>query len=255
MPPAFPEYRTSPQIVRRLLWSMLIGKKRSFREDALALIRGVSSLQICGQIPDLNSFPHGCVITVNHYFRPGFGAWWIAIAISAAIPTEIHWVMSSAWTSPNPWVDHVKVPLTSLVFKRLASTYRFTSMPPMPPRDQDARERGLAVMDIIRHAQRHDRPVIGFAPEGMDPLNGHIGEPAQGAGRLLGFLSGLGLAMVPAGLYEAGGTLRLRFGAPYYLPERYTSALKEQDASISQHVLAAISTCLPPSSGLRVTAA
>jgi hypothetical protein len=39
----------------------------------------------------------GVLITANHYSATDFQAWWIAIIISAVVPANIHWVVTSGW--------------------------------------------------------------------------------------------------------------------------------------------------------------
>ena len=41
----------------------------------------------------------GILLTINHYSAPDFNAWWTAILPSAAMPQEIHWVMTAGWTN------------------------------------------------------------------------------------------------------------------------------------------------------------
>src|SRR5690349_12419630 len=77
-------------------------RHRVFREDALAAISGAKPAPrlICPENIPQNG---ACVITVNHYHRAGFFAPWLALAISAAVPTDIHWIMTSELTFPGKW--------------------------------------------------------------------------------------------------------------------------------------------------------
>ena len=90
----FPKYGVPSRVVVGLAFATVLGLRRSFREDAIRCIEKLKPpLQVLGQdhIP-LNG---SCVITVNHYHRPGFGAQWLALAISACVPCEMHWVMNN----------------------------------------------------------------------------------------------------------------------------------------------------------------
>ena len=76
-------------------------QQRSFRRDAQSCINRLRPpLQVMGfeNIP-----PSGpCLVTGNHYSRPGFRAWWIALGISSCLPFELHWLVTAAWTYPDP---------------------------------------------------------------------------------------------------------------------------------------------------------
>ena len=56
-------------------------------------------LKVTGQENIPTSGP--CLVTVNHYARPGFWAWWISFAISSVLPVDIHWVMTRELTYPG----------------------------------------------------------------------------------------------------------------------------------------------------------
>jgi len=69
----------------RLGADLLRGRPRSFRADARTCIAGLQPpLQVEGReyIPACGP----CLLTVNHYTRPGLRAWWLALAVSAALP-------------------------------------------------------------------------------------------------------------------------------------------------------------------------
>ena len=114
----------------RLGAGLLRGRRRSFRADALACVAG---LQPPLQIEGREHIPPGgpCLLTVNHYTRPGLRAWWVALAasaalspqvdlpanaalsISAALPTEVHWLITSAWTYRYPLRRATVTPLSA----------------------------------------------------------------------------------------------------------------------------------------------
>jgi hypothetical protein len=76
-------------------------------------------------------------LTINHYARPGFHAWWLALALSAVVPTDVHWIMTAAWTYSDGFRARTVTPLSRWLFGRIAQVYGFTSMPPMPPDPKD----------------------------------------------------------------------------------------------------------------------
>ena len=241
----FPRYHLPTGLAVRIAASLLAGKTRSFKQDAQAAVAGISDLRVCGSLPDLSQLERGCMVTVNHYHRPGFLAMWIALAVSAAFPAELHWGMTSAFTQPDPIRSLVLTPISTAVLLNLAKLYGFTPMPPMPPRPEDLTERALAVRGLVRYARAVERPLIGFAPEGMDHPGGRLASPPPGAGRLIGYLAGRGLGIQPVGVYEEGGSLILNFGAPYFIDQTGPADHRTADAAVSNRVMAEIARCLP----------
>ena len=80
-------YQLPLPIVVSLAFDALTGGKRSFREDALACIEKLNPpLHVLGK----ESIPASglCVVTVNHYYRSGFRAEWIALAGGTAAVIE-----------------------------------------------------------------------------------------------------------------------------------------------------------------------
>ena len=103
----FPKYGIPSGVVVGLAFATLLGLRRSFREDAIRCIgRLKPPLQVLGKEYIPQNGP--CVLTVNHYHRPGFGAQWLALAISACVPREMHWVMTAEWTAPGKWYEPFK---------------------------------------------------------------------------------------------------------------------------------------------------
>lgn len=195
-----------------------------------------------------------CLVTCNHYTRPGLGAWWTALSISAAIaerrarhaPADVHWVMTAAWRYPEgDWRRRTVTPLTRWAFTRAARIYDFVTMPPLgsdgavtlPPEDVEAR--AVAVLRTVRLARRlvDEGGMLGLAPEGRD-TPGLLGAPPPGAGTFVALLVAAGLPVLPVGVAEADGRLRVSFGAPF-VPEIPRSRAARDRATIDQ-VMAAI---------------
>ncbi len=209
-----------------LVWAALTGRSRSFACDARRAVRELSpDLKVLGQqhIPARGP----CLVMCNHYSRPGFEAWWIGLAISAAVAArrapgtdaEIHWVMTAAWTFPESrWRHTVLTPMTRWAFRRVAGVYGFVAMPPMPPDPSELEARAVAVRHTLRLARHAARGggMIGLAPEGMDVAEG-LGQPPAGAGRFVALLVQAGLPVLPVGVAELGGRLRASFG-PLFEP-------------------------------------
>jgi hypothetical protein len=185
------------------------------------------------------------LVTINHYTRPGFYAWWLALVVSAALPMEVHWIVTAAWTYKDPLRSHLVTPLTRWAFRRVAGVYGFTAMPPMPPDPREVRERAWAVRRILAYARSLDTAVLGLAPEGRDTKDGKLCMPPQGLGRFVQHLVDLGMSILPAGVYEQGDHFCVRFG-PVYTPGATPGLSPEsRDRAISQLVMERIACQLP----------
>lgn len=239
-------------LVARICWAAAALRPRSLACDAQAAMAGLHpEMVVLGgdQIP--SSGP--CLVTCNHYSRPGFGAWWLALAISAAVAArreagadrEIHWVMTAAWTFPESRVKRrVLTPLTRWAFARVARVYGFVTMPPMPPDPDEVEVRARAVRQTVRLARQAalEGGIVGLAPEGRD-LHGRLGEPPKGAGLFLALLVQAGLPVLPVGVAEEGSGLRISFG-PVFVPE-IPERRAERDQEVSRQVMEAIARQLP----------
>ena len=221
-----PRYPVPATALGGAVWALLRGDQRSFSADALRAVDALgTSLTVCGQknVPQSGC----CVVAVNHYSRPGFGAWWIALAVSGAIAErralaaqrEVTWVMTDAWTFPDStWRRRFLTPLTRRTFRRIAEVYGFVTMPPMPPDPAEATSRAAAVLRTVRQARSAARfgGMIGLAPAGMDS-DELVGPAPVGAGRFVGLLVEAGMPVLPVGIEEVGGRLRVSFG-PLFTP-------------------------------------
>ncbi|MBC7249217.1 MAG: 1-acyl-sn-glycerol-3-phosphate acyltransferase [Anaerolineae bacterium] len=242
-----PRYRIPRRFLPGFLWSAVALRPRSFAQDAQLAVTGLSpELAVLGSqhIP-----PRGpCLVTCNHYNRPGFATWWLALAITAAVAAgrapdadpQVRWVMTAAWTFPeSPWRRRVLTPLTRWAFARVARVYGFVTMPPMPPDPREVEARAQAVLRTLRLARRlvQEGGILGLAPEGQD-VAASLGPPPQGAGRFLALLVETGLPVLPVGVAERDGRLRVSFG-PLFVP-RIPSRGHERDRVVAQQVMDAI---------------
>jgi hypothetical protein len=229
----------------RLPWALVSGQGRSFRDDALACVAAIDPpLQVFGR----EHVPAGGpgLITVNHYSRPGFRAWWIPIAVSAVVAAGITWVATSAWRFENrPLARHALRPLSGWVIRRLAQVYGFSTMPPMPPSPAEVVERAEAVRRLLARVRRQPRPLVGLAPEGSDAPGGVLQWPPAGAGRLVLHLARLGLEITPVSVCEADGALAVRFGPPYRIILPPALSPDERDRQASRIVMQHIALLLP----------
>ncbi len=241
-----PRYAYPLHLIPGFLPGILFGRRRSFRADALACLGGLKPpLQVFGEENIPRSGP--CLFTPNHYHRPGFGAWWITLAIAARVPQEIHWTMTSELTSPGRWYGFLGRPASRWLLARLAGMYGFTSMPPMPPREEDVARRAAAVREVLAFTRRHSSAMLGLAPEGGDAPGGLLAWPPPGAGRFLLLLAGQGFPFVPVGCWEQEGRLCLRFGPAYPLQLPRGLAPGRRDRQAGEIVMRAIARQLPES--------
>jgi len=252
VPGETPQYRLPARVVGRVLWATASRRTRSFTRDARDAMGTVSTPP---QILGLDHMPTegACLVTCNHYTRPGFGAWWTALSISAAIsmrrseaaPADAHWVMTSAWRYPEgDWRRHFVTPLTHWAFARAAKVYGFITMPPMPPSPGEVTARASAVLRTVRLAQQlaAEGGLLALAPEGRDTPE-LLGNPPAGAGDFIALLVASGLPILPVGLAEDAGRLRISFGA-LFVPE-IPRQRAERDRHVARQVIQAINAQLP----------
>jgi hypothetical protein len=240
----FPHYRYPKQFIYDLVRDALFQRPRRFSPDARACI---GQLQPPLQTQGTEHVPlGGCfVVTPNHYFRHGFNSQWSALAISTAIPAEVHWIMTGELTFPGSWLAPIGRPVSRFILGRIARVYGFTTMPPMPPRQRDVAARASAVRSILRDVQRTEKPILGLAPEGGDQPGGKLSMPPPGVGRFCLLLAAAGLRFLPVGVYEQAGRLCLNFGAPYRVEIRETAAPHERDCLAAQLIMSRIAPLLP----------
>jgi hypothetical protein len=241
---SFPRYIYPPRLVAGLSLDWLLARRRSFRADARTCVgRLEPPLCVLGEENIPRSGP--CVLTVNHYFRPGFRAEWIALSISAVAPVEVHWIITGELTYPGKWYGWLGRPASRFVLRRLGKAYGFTSMPPMPPRPKDIAARAGAVRATLSYLEKAECPVIGFAPEGGDQPGGRLSWPPAGAGRFGLLLAERGLKYVPVGVYESEGVFCLRFGRAYQLNLPNSLNPAERDRSAARMIMQSIAGQLP----------
>jgi hypothetical protein len=239
-----PSYVYPPRLVASLLLDWLLARRRSFQTDACVCIgRLKPSLQVVGEENIPKSGP--CVLTVNHYYRPGFRAEWIALSISAVVAVDIHWIVTGELTFPGKWYRSLGKPISRFVLERLGRIYGFTNMPPMPPRSKDVEARASAVRAVLSHLEVVEKPVLGFAPEGGDQPGGQLSWPPPGVGRFALLLAGRGLQFVPVGAYEVEGVFCLCFGQAYQLSFSNSLTPDEKDRQAARILMEHIASRLP----------
>jgi hypothetical protein len=226
----------------RLLAAVVFRRKLSFREIAVSCTNLLDPpLKVYGRenIPGHG----GAVLTINHFTRPGFQAWWVALAASSVIPSEVHWVQSNAWRMTG-WQRPLSG-VTRWLFPQVAHVLGFTAMPPIPPDPWEVEQRAQAVREVLSVVRNNPQTLIGLAPEGSDEEQHCLKMPPPGTGRFMLLLSNLGLVFLPVGFFEDSASPCVRFGSPYRLnvPEGLSHA--ERDHQAAAIVMSAIAAELP----------
>jgi hypothetical protein len=253
----YPSYSYPDRFRWGLAASILFGTHRSFRCDGQSCLgRLRPPLRVLGEENIPAAGP--CIITFNHYYRPGFNAWWMSLALAATVPVEIHFVMTGELTFPGKWYAPLGMSGSRWLLRRISQTYGFTTMPPMPPRPKDIEKRAYSVRAVLSYARAHPRAILGLAPEGGDQPGGILNWPAPGAGRFISLLACPdqnkdaahhrlihGFSIIPAGVYEETGSLHLNFGKAYDLALPPGLPANEKDHRVAEIVMSAIARQLP----------
>jgi len=228
----------------QLLLDAILLRPRNFRQDALSTRGLLSQPPLISNQENVPS-EGPCLLVMNHYNQPDFGPWWIALGITIAVPIDIHWLMTAAWTFPNDPLLRPFTPFTYWLFSRVAQVYGFTNMPPMPPDPRQTEYRANSVRQALRYARTAASPVIALAPEGRDHPGGILGTPPPGVGRFIARLMKYCKVIVPVGIYEDDGHFCLRFGRELSLELNEKGSRETLETRISQSVMDAIALQLP----------
>ncbi len=240
----YPRYTYPTRLAPGLFATVLFGGRRSFRRDGQACVeRIIPPIQVLGE----ENIPQGgpCLITFNHYYRPGFNAWWMALVLSAKVPVDIHYGMTGELTYPGKWYAPLGMAGSRWLLSWFSRIYGFTSMPPMPPRPKDVKARARSVRHMLAFAKAHPHALLGLAPEGGDQPGGLLNWPPAGAGRFVLLLAEQGFPILPVGCFEENGAFCLRFGRPYQLQIPRGLSPDEKDHQAAGIVMAAIAPQLP----------
>ena len=236
----YPRYGLPTNVVVGLAFKALFGFQRSFRADATRCLgRLKPPLKVLGNEHIPSDGP--CVVTVNHYYRPGFDAWWIALAIAATVPVEMHWIV----TGELMYWGKLGSTISRWGLDRIGKTYGFTTMPPIPPRPKDVEARARSVKKVLKLMKQAGNTILGLAPEGADQSGGQLSQPPTGAGRFGLLLAGSGSVFVPVGAYEADGAFCLHFGPAYRLSVPSGLSPDEKDHAAANIMMKNIAVLLP----------
>ncbi len=240
----YPRYSYPPSLVLSLAGNVFFGGQRSFRRDGQACTERLEPpLQILGAENIPQSGP--CLLTFNHYYRSGFNAWWMALALAAVLPVDVHFVMTGELTYPGKWYAPLGMALSRALLRRFAKIYGFTTMPPMPPRPKDVAARSRSVLATLRYTRAHPQAILGLAPEGGDQPGGLLNWPPSGAGRFIALLAEAGFPIAPASAFEDQGRFCLNFGERFSLEVPAGLSGDEKDRLAAGIVMQKIAELLP----------
>lgn len=226
----------------------LVGKPRSLSHDLGLLLQGARPTpRALGieNIPPASPF----IVVINHYDRPGLGAWWGAAIVVTSVaarrthePREVHFMMAREWWYPSGFGRWIKQPITRWAFGQLAKTYGLVALPPVVEH-----YRGTAAYAIRRALTltRGDNPqLVGLAPEGTTGQGLALCEPPIGNGLFLTMLAHDKIPFLPVGLYEED-TLIAKFGKPFELHVPHALPREQRDREIARQVMTHIGALLP----------
>lgn len=237
-----PIYPLPKSTLALILASAALNRRLSFQKISIYCAHLLNpALKVDGQdnIPSSG----GYVLAINHFTRPGFSAWWVALTSSSVIPKEVHWIQSNAWRMTGWQRPFSK--LTRWLFPKVAHVLGFSPMPPIPPDPNEVVQRAQAVREVLSYVRTNPQVVIGLAPEGSDEEQGCLKMPPSGSGRFMLLLAGLGLEYLPVGFFEEGETACLRFGQPFTLRVSGGLGTHERDKRAAEIVMTAIAAQLP----------
>jgi len=235
-------YQIDPLFILIFSLSAILGRKRSFQKDAVRLASGMGVPVVVTGGKYIPQSGPGLVV-FNHYSREGLSILFPVAGLASSIPTEMHWIMTGAWTFPGNPLRRPLRAVTKWVFKRIACVYGFTLTPPMPPETADAPARTEAVRRVFHHIKANPSTLVALAPEGRDFPGGVLGELPPGAGKFMLELSQRLEYIYPVGIYEGDGALRINFGPPFDLGSIInsgSSSLEEKASRIAMQHIAAL---------------
>lgn len=240
----YPAYPSLTGGILRATGAGLFGQHRSFRADALQWTAEIDALF---KTFGTENIPTGgpCLLTVNHYSRPGFSAAWLALGLTTLLPVEVTWVMVDTWAYQDHPLGFLLRPLGHFILSAIIRTYSFIPMPTVIPGFASPAEKSISIRRTVAAVRANPSVLLGLAPEGQDHPGGRLGMPPPGAGRFILHLNRLGLPILPVGVWEQDARLCFSFGKPYHLQIPEATASYALDDWARRQVMEEIAMLLP----------
>jgi len=246
-----PSYRYSPRLLIPLV-RVLLGVRSSVCADTALLLQGAHPsprILTPENIPPDSPF----ALTINHYDRPGLGAWWgIAVLVTTIAarrtrePRHVHFAMAREWWYPRGVGKYVKQPLTRWFFGQIGKAYGAIRLPPALDSGEFSGQGTLAIRGALSLTRQENPELVGIAPEGQTGAGLGLRKPPPRAGLFLLLLTHDDIPILPAGIFEDdANTLTIRFGAPFDLRVPRALSRDERDADAARQVMVAIGRLLP----------
>ena len=245
--PKQPRYPFPRRWILEMGQAMLFKTPRSIVEDsALA----VHSMPVAPQVSGLEHLPPegSFVLLANHYQRPGLWIGWSGAVLIEAVTSqrdvEIQFV-----TTDRARVGRFEVPGTHWIFERVATVWGLQRVTPGVFGVRDERRQRYALLHLMRVLRRRSQPPVCLImmPEGDEGTASGLIEPVPGSGRALAAISGLGIPLVPAAVWEEDGRLQVRFGQAFALASNADDlADKGQERVYAEKIMLALAGLLPP---------
>ncbi|MBI2913556.1 MAG: hypothetical protein HYY03_06515 [Chloroflexi bacterium] len=239
-------YRLPVSYMLRFLLATLLGRQRDLGHDIKGVLKSARPrARVSGDhhIPAEGPF----VLVANHYDRPGLKVFWGGMLAAGAIydrrrtGRSLHWLMTSEWYNFRlGGVLPVPVWFLRWLFRRIARVYGLVVVPRSGER---AMGRAAAMRTILDVVDKQGEP-IGLFPEGLG--KDVLIEAMPGTGLFLQSLSRRGIPILPAGIYEEDGVLRVGFGPAFAVEVGRQGEKDERDRLAREQVMAHIGRLLPP---------
>jgi 1-acyl-sn-glycerol-3-phosphate acyltransferase len=231
---------------------VLLGLSSSIRHAAALMVHGIRPAP---RVLSANNIPAETpfVLVMNHYDRPGLGAWWGALVVLNAIanqrthePRDVRMLMTREWWYPGGLGRALKQPITRWFFEHLAKSYGLVLLPPVTGHRAFRGEGIIGIRRALALTRADPPQLVGLAPEGRTGEQGALCKPPRGAGLFLAALSQGEIPFLPAGIFEDDEPiLTVQFGEPFRLCVDRTLPRELQDVQAACEAMVHIGRVLP----------